>query len=156
MSQNLISATFPAPEAVAVQQSLNEVKAKLNFLLSLQPKDVSSIIKTGNTFIPFVELANQTVIAHPEIMPGVFDKEEFMRDFNLFTSIRPILAQLHELTDGLEKTYYAVGSDALVSSLDVYGAVKQNKDKVPGLNITAEAMGAFFEKTKQKAVETAK
>lgn len=156
MSQNLISATFPAPEAAAVQQSLNDVKAKLNFLLSLQSKDVNSIIKAGNAFIPFVELANQTVIAHPEIMSGVFDKEEFMRDFNLFTTIRPILAQLHELTDGLEKTYYAVGSDALVGSLDVYEAVKQNKDKVPGLNITAEAMGAFFKRSKQKAVETVK
>lgn len=154
MAQNLISASFSATDLAEVQQDLSAVKTKLSFLLSLQPADINGIIKTGNTFIPFVELSNQTLTAHPEIMSGVFDKEEFIRDYTLFTSIRPILAQLNELADGLEKTYYAVGSDAFVASLEVYNAVKFNKDKVPGLNVTAESMAAYFKKTKSKSLET--
>lgn len=156
MAQNLISANFSAADFAEVQQDLLTVKNKLSFLLSLQPADINGIIKTGNTFIPFVELSNQTLIAHPEIMSGVFDKEEFMRDYTLFAAIRPILAQLNELADGLEKTYYAVGSDTFVASLEVYDAVKFNKDKVPGLNTTAESMSAFFKKTKSKPVEAIK
>jgi hypothetical protein len=156
MAQNLISATLSATEAAEVQQDLTAVKNKLSFLLSLQPEEISGIIKTGNTFIPFVEIAKQTVEAHPEIMSGVFDKEEFLNDYNLFTTIRPILAQLNELVDGLGKTYHAAGSDTFVASLEVYDAVKLNKDKVPGLNATAESMAAFFKKTKAKAAETVK
>jgi len=156
MAQNLISASLPAADAAEVKQSLSLVKSKLSFLLSLQPADMNSMIKTGNTFIPFVDLAHQTATSHPEILSGVFEKDEFMRDFNLFTDLRPILAQLHELVDGLEKTYYAAGSDAFVASLEVYNAVKLNKDKVPGLNATAESMATFFKKTKNKTDDTAK
>ena len=44
----------------------------------------------------------------------------------------------------------AVGSDTLLASLDVYGAVKQNKDKVPGLAVVADKMAVFFKKSKAK------
>ena len=74
-----------------------------------------------------------------------------MRDCNLFNAIRPLLNQLNELSESLQKTYYAVGSDAFVAALEVYSAVKQNKDKVPGLNVTADEMGVFFKKAKAKA-----
>jgi hypothetical protein len=34
--------------------------------------------------------------------------------------------------------------------------VKQNKDKVPGLKVTADEMGKFFKKTKTKSDTAAK
>ena len=150
MAQNLISATLSETDAVAIQQSLQDVKSKLGFLLSLQPADISSIIKVGNAFQPFIDSALRTSNSHPEILSGLFDKEEFIRDCNLFNAIRPLLNQLNELTESLQKTYYAVGSDAFVSALEVYSSVKQNKDKVPGLNVTADEMGIFFKKAKSK------
>ena len=61
MSQNLISATLPEAKAAEINQKLNEVKEALNFLLSIQPSEVSGIIKPGNTYQPFIELAGQTV-----------------------------------------------------------------------------------------------
>lgn len=67
MTQNLISATFSAEDAAAVQQNLIAAKSKLSFLISLQTEDVSAILKVGNAFLPFVDKAYQTVMAHPEI-----------------------------------------------------------------------------------------
>ena len=151
MAQNLISATLTDADAAAVQQSLLDAKSKLSFLLSLQPVDISSIVKVGNAYQPFIDQAFQTVNAHPEILSGLFDKEEFIRDCKLFNAIRPLLNQLNELADSLQKTYYAVGSDAFVSALEVYNAVKQNKDRVPGLNVTCDEMSQFFKKVKTKA-----
>jgi hypothetical protein len=150
MAQNLISATLSETDAVAIEQSLQEVKSKLGFLLSLQPADISSIIKVGNAYQPFLEKAYQALQAHPQILPEVFNKEEFIRDYNLFNAIRPLLNQLNEIAESLQNTYYAVGSDAFVAALEIYAAVKQNKDKVPGLNVTADEMSVFFKKAKAK------
>jgi len=150
MSQNLISATLQPADAAEVQQLLATAKSKLSFLLSLSSDDVSGIFIAGNSYLPFIELAFQVVQSHPEILPAVFDKDEFMRDYQLLTTIRPILLQINELAESIQKTLYAVGSDSMVAALDVYAAVKQNKDKVPGLNATADQMAVFFKKAKSK------
>ena len=67
MSQNLISATFPAEDAADVQQNLAAAKAKLSFLLSLQTEDVVTLFKAGNAYLPFIDKAYQTMQAHPEL-----------------------------------------------------------------------------------------
>lgn len=151
MTQNLISATLSATDATEIQQNLMAAKAKLNFLLSLQTEDVSTLFKVGNAYLPFIDLAYQTMMAHPEILSGIFDKDEFARDYNLLNTLRPIFNQINELAESIQKTFIAVGSDTLIAALEVYSAVKQNKDKVPGLAATADEMGVFFKKSKTKA-----
>ena len=150
MSQNLISANLPAEDAADVQQSLAAAKAKLSFLLSLQTEDVISLFKVGNAYLPFIDKAYQTMVAHPEIIPPVFNKDEFIQDYNLLSTLRPIFTQINELAESIRKIFTAVGSDALLAALEVYSAVKQNKDKVPGLAITADEMAVFFKKSKAK------
>ena len=154
MSQNLISATLSAQDAAEVQQHLINAKTKLNFLLSLQTADVITLFKAGNAYLPFIDLAFQVVKAHPEIIPPVFDKEEFNRDYQLLSSLRPIFNQINELAESIQKTFTAVGSDAMIGALDIYTAVKQNKDKVPGLAATAEEMAVSFKKSKAKSEPT--
>lgn len=151
MSQNLISAALSAEDAAAVQESLATAKEKLGFLLSLQTEDVVTLFKAGNAYLPFIDKAYQTMLAHPEILPPVFNQEEFAQDYNLLNSLRPIFTQIDELAESIRKTFTAVGSDSLVSALEIYSAVKQNKDKVPGLAATAAEMAVFFKKTKTKA-----
>ena len=46
----------------------------------------------------------------------------------------------------------SVHGKKMVASLEVYSAVKQNKDKVPGLAYTADEMAVFFKKSRQKAI----
>lgn len=153
MAQNLISATLPAEDATAVQQSLTDAKLRLGFLLSLQTEDIVNLFKVGNAYLPFIEKTYQAMQAHPEIIPPVFDKDEFTRDYQLLNALRPIFNQINELAEGIQKTFQAVGSDAMVEALEVYGAVKQNKDKVPGLAATADEMAVFFKKSKAKSVK---
>lgn len=154
MAQNLITATLSADDAAEVQLKLKEAKEKLGFLLSLQASDISGIVKLGNAYLPFIDIVNRTVNEHPEILPSVFDKEEYSKDYALLNSLRPIVEQLNELAESVQKTFYAVGSDVLVASLDVYSLVKQQKDKVPGLKATADEMAAFFKKAKATKAES--
>ena len=58
---------------------------------------------------------HQVVETHPEILPAVFDKEEFMKDYELFNKLRPVYNLMNELAEGLQKTFTAVGSDTLVA-----------------------------------------
>lgn len=154
MAQNLISATLSAEDAAAVQENIAEAKSKLNFLLSLQTADIITLFKPGNAYLPFIDKVYQTMIAHPEIIPPVFNKEEFDRDYQLLSALRPIFNQINELAEGIQKTFTAVGSDAIVGALEVYGAVKQNKDKVPGLAATADEMAVFFKRSRAKTEAT--
>lgn len=151
MAQNLISASLSAAEAAEVLQSLTSVKTKMPFLSTLQKTDVSGLFKVGNAFLPFIDKIYQVVTTHPEILPAIFDKEEFLRDYELLNTIRPIFNQINELAEGIQKTFTAVGSDTLVSSLEVYASVKQNKDKVVGLSVISDELAVFFKKAKVKA-----
>ena len=49
----------------------------------------------------------------------------------------------------------AVSSDAITGALEVYSAVKQNSDRVPGLKVAATEMSEFFKRTKKKETVTA-
>ena len=150
MSQNLISASISAELKASILQRLTSVKTDLNFLLSLQPAEVQSLFKAGDGYAPFMDKAYNAAIDHPEILPGIFDVEEFKKDYRLAKDIIPIVNMVNELAEGLQKTQIAVNSDTMGESLDVYAAVKQNKDKVPGLNVLADEMAVFFKKTKKK------
>lgn len=154
MAQNLISATLSAQDAAVVQQNLSNAKSTLSFLLSLQTSDIITLFKAGNAYLPFIDKAYQAMQAHPEIIPPVFNKEEFERDYQLLSALRPIFNQINELAEGIQKTFTAVGSDAMIGALEVYSAVKQNKDKVPGLVATAEEMAVFFKRSKAKTATT--
>jgi hypothetical protein len=150
MAQNLVSAVLPSEDAAAILQNLADAKAKLQFLLTLQGADIQSLVKVGNTFLPFIEQAYQVAKDHPEILPGIFDKEEFIRDCELLKSLRPILNQIKELAESLQNTFFAASSDAMVGALEVYAAVKQNRDKVPGLNVAADEMAVYFKRSPRK------
>jgi len=149
-SQNLISASL-APETKAdIMGKLDDIRKQLAFLLSLQPGDIQGLFKAGNGYAPFLEKAYFAVNQHPQIMPGVFDVEEFRKDYNLSKDLGAIVSQINQLADGLNNTMIAVNSDTMAASLEVYAAVKQNRDKVPGLNVIAQEMGEFFKKAKKK------
>jgi len=156
MAQNLISASLSAADAALIQQSLTAVKDKLTFLSTLQAADISGLFKVGNAYMPFIDKIHEVVIAHPEILPGIFNKEEFLRDYDLFIALRPIFNQINELAEGVQKTYTALGSDTLVSALEVYSAVKQSKDKVPGLSVMNDELAVYFKRTRVKAEAAAK
>lgn len=149
--QNLISATVSPEDKADILQKLKDIKEKLNFLISLQPDEIKSLIKMGNSYLPFVDKAHEAVTAHPEIMPGTFDLEEFKRDYSLTKDLIPIMNEVNALAEGLQNTMMAVRSDAMNSSLEIYGAVKSNVDRIPGLNVTAGEMSDFFKKAKRKS-----
>lgn len=153
-NQNLISTTLPTELKESIETQLSEIKSQLNFLLALQPDDIQGLFKAGNSYYPFIDRAYETVTKHPEILPNVFNIEEFKKDYNLSKNLTPIVNQIKELAEGLEKTLTAINSDSLAAALDVYAVVKLNRDKVSGLNVVADDMAKFFQKPNRKKADT--
>ena len=87
-------------------------------------------------------------------MAGTFNIEDFKRDCVLGKDLGEILGVLGELTESVEETFYAVNSDSMVELLEVYAAVQNNVDKVPGMDANASEMKAFFKKTKRDKTDT--
>ncbi len=147
-AQNLASGTVTPETIASVTESIAAIKAGLPMLVILQPKQKKEFVKVGNTYLPFIEMGYETVRDHPNIMPGVFDVEEFKRDYQLAKDLVPILNQLSELTESVEDTIFAANSDAMSAALEIYAAVQSNKDKIPGMDTMAGKMAGFFKKTR--------
>ena len=154
--QNLISASISPEAKTEVLQKVGEIKTRLPFLVTLQPAEIQGLFKAGDGYAPFVEKAYNVVCDHPNIMAGIFNTDEFKRDFLLAKDLTPISNQLTELTEAVQNTLIAVNSDAMSEALEVFAAVQQNKDKIPGLNTIAVEMAQFFKKTKRAKPTAAK
>ena len=113
------------------------------------------MFKVGNGYTPFVEKAYNVVNSHPDILPGVFDIHEFKKDYQLSKDLTTIVDQINQLSASLNDTLMAVSSDAITGALEIYSAVKQNSDRVPGLQVAATEMAEFFKRTRKKVSVTA-
>jgi hypothetical protein len=148
-TQNLVSASISPELKTSIMAKLNGLKNDLGFVVSLLPQQKNEYLKVGNVMLPFLDKAYNAATAHPEILSSVFDKDEFIKDYQLTKELIPIANQLSELTSAVEATLYAANSDSMVEALEVYAAVQQNKDKVPGLDTVAAELKAFFKKGKK-------
>jgi len=146
-AQNLVSAHLAPETKTEILKAISDVRNRLEFLLSLQTKEIQGIFKASSGFAPFLELCYQATNKHPEILPNVFDATEFKQDYLLSRDLSEIASEIAQLSDALEKTLMAVNSDSMTAGLEVYAAVKQNRDKVAGLGVVADKMGEFFKRT---------
>lgn len=150
MKQNLISADFPAEKAQEIINKIEGIKSELPFLVTLNPEEKNELVKLGNHFRSFVEKAKQVLDSNPEVMPQVFNNNEFYRDYNLLNNLTPILNELNQLREAIEDTIFVTSSDLLSASLDIYANVQLNKDKIPGMDTIYQEMKEFFKRTKRK------
>jgi hypothetical protein len=155
-SQNLVSYTLTAEKKTAINQTLDSLKDHFSFTIPLTPAEIKSIFKAGDSYSPFIEKAYNALNQFPQIMPAIFDAQEFKNDYQLAMDLTAIITKLKGLLESLENTQVAAFSDAMVGGLEIYSHVQANKDKVPGLNAIADDMGSHFKKSKKPKDETKK
>lgn len=144
--QNLVSASLTPEARDQILRLVGEVRAKLGFLLSLGTDEKAGLFKAGKEYLPFVEGCHRVAAGHPEILPGVFDRAEFEKDYALGRDLAVIADSLAQLNTAVAQTLTAVHSDGLSEALEVYAAVKANRDRVPGLDAVADDLSRFFQK----------
>lgn len=88
--------------------------------------------------------ASLAVTNFPNILPTSFDKTEYGKDTTLFKALAEIKLLTDSLQEKVDQTYMAVGSEAMVASLEVYAYVQTAADRTPGLKTVADKLKDRF------------
>jgi hypothetical protein len=151
--QNLVSVTITPEMKEAIRQALADLKVKCRFSIVLTPEEIKGLVKAGEGYSIFLNKAYNAAITYPGIMPPVFNKDEFTKDYLFAQDLEEIVNECESFMETLRNTLIAACSDTMIEALEVYAAVQQNKDKVPGLNIVYEEMAKHFKRPRTKKEE---
>ena len=144
MSYANISATMVQADIDTVKTALGTINTKMPFLVTLEPDERKSLFKLGPKSADFVSDASTAVNNFPNILPTTFDKTEYGKDTTLFKVLADLKFLVDSLKEKLDNTYMAVGSEAMIASLEVYAYVQTAADRTPGLQTVADKLKDRF------------
>ena len=151
MAYQNITATLTDKDIQEIKAALQQIQAKLPFLVTLSVEERRKLVKMGDKSLAFVKNSLTAAQSNRDILPASFDLDEFGRDYQLATKLTELLIGLQQLTEQVDDTLMAVSSEAMTSSLTVYDYVKTAAKKTPGLKTLAEQLGERFKAIKAKS-----
>ncbi|WP_392479148.1 hypothetical protein [Nostoc sp. C110] len=152
--QNITGSLTPA-DIQEIKTAFATIEAKLPFLVTLSVEERRKLFKMGDKSLAFVNTSLTAAQSNRDILPASFDVDEFVRDYQLAATLSELLIGLRQLTEQVDDTLMAVGSETMSSSLTVYDYVKTAAKKTPGLKTIAEQLGERFKAIKSKPAKTA-
>ncbi|MEH1833094.1 MAG: hypothetical protein V7L29_13685 [Nostoc sp.] len=155
MAYQNITASLSPQDIQEVKAALQTVQQKLPFLVTLSTEERRKLVKMGDKSLAFVNNSVSAAQSNREILPATFDVEELVRDYQLVAALTELLISIQQLSEQVDDTLMAVGSEAMTSSLTVYDYVKTASKKTPGLKIVAEQLGERFKAIKGRPTKAA-
>lgn len=143
MPDNRVSASLSQADQQAVLAAIDIIREKLPFLIDLTPDERRALPKMGDSSRGFVTQALTIATQNEDILPRSFDLNEMRGDLELLDSLRPVLNALSQLSELVEDTYTAVGSEAYTSALLVYQYARA-AGKGSALDGALDALGQRF------------
>lgn len=122
--QNLISATLDSVVAADVLQKINDSKAALPFLINLSKEQRKKYRKMGPKSVDYVSDTKVGAQQFPNSLPQDFPLGEFEKDAVLVRQLYPLLVASQSLTEALNDTIMAIGSDCMKEADEVYSFLK--------------------------------
>jgi hypothetical protein len=144
MAYQNIAASLSPQDIQEIKAALQTVQKKLPFLITLSTEERRKLVKMGDKSLAFVNNSVTAAQSNREILPATFDVEELVRDYQLASALTELLISMQQLTEQVDDTLMAVGSEAMTSSLTVYDYVKTASKRTPGLKTVAEQLGERF------------
>ena len=155
MAYQNIAATLSPQDIQEIKAALQTVQRKMPFLITLSTEERRKLVKMGDKSLAFVNNSITAAQSNREILPATFDVEELVQDYQLAAALTELLTSMQQLTEQVDDTLMAVGSEAMTSSLTVYDYVKTASKKTPGLKTVAEQLGERFKAiSKGKSAKT--
>jgi hypothetical protein len=150
MPDNRISAALTQADRQAVLAAVNTIREKLPFLIDLTPDERRTLLRMGDKSRGFVAQALTVAEQNEDILPRSFDVAEMRKDVDLLAALDPIMASLSQLSELVEDTYMAVGSEAYASALLVYQFARA-AGKGAALDGALDALGQRFARKSKAA-----
>lgn len=154
MPVNRVSAVLPQSDIDVVMSSIGAIKQKLPFLTELTMEERKLMPKLGDKSRAFVEKSLELATQNPGFLPRDFDVEEMRKDVNLFKGTYAIQQALTKLSEAVNDTVTAAGSEAYVAALLVYNYAKINGISTAGLDAVLDELGQRFARKVKAAKPT--
>ncbi|MHC5744797.1 MAG: hypothetical protein ACYTXT_23435 [Nostoc sp.] len=155
MAYQNIAASLSPQDIQEIKAALQTVQKKMPFLITLSTEERRKLVKMGDKSLAFVNNSITAAQSNREILPATFDVEELVQDYQLAAALTELLTSMQQLTEQVDDTLMAVGSEAMTSSLTVYDYVKTASKKTPGLKTVAEQLGERFKAIKGRPTKAA-
>ncbi|MDT7540321.1 MAG: hypothetical protein QOE33_225 [Acidobacteriota bacterium] len=143
MPDNRISASLSAADRQAVLDAINVIRQKLPFLIDLSPEERHTLPKMGDSSQAFVSQALQVAEQNTDILPRSFDVGEMRKDVDLLAALSPVRNALAQLSELVEDSYMAIGSEAYTAALLLYQYAR-SAGKGAALDGALDALGQRF------------
>ena len=128
MAYQNITASLSPQDIQEVKAALQKVQQKLPFLITLSTEERRKLVKMGDKSLAFVNNSVTAAQSNPEILPATFKVEELVRDYQLAAVLTELLISIQQLTEQVDDTLMAVGSEAMTSSLTVYDTATRSHE----------------------------
>jgi uncharacterized phage infection (PIP) family protein YhgE len=125
MKQNIISTTLADPDKTAIITAIDDIEAKMRFMINLTPEERKRLRKMGSKSVDYVQQCHKGAINFPNIFPAIVNVGEFTKDMDLIATLQDIKQRLQSVEEAIDDTIMAAGSDAMKSADEVYRYLKQ-------------------------------
>ncbi len=124
MATNLVSGSLPADTRQQIFDLIDQAKGLMPYLVALSADQRRDLLHLGDRTEAFVRRAQYMANRHTGILARDFNLDELNSDLDLYYGLREVQQALLHLTELVNDTVAAVGSDAYSGALDVYAYAK--------------------------------
>jgi hypothetical protein len=150
--QNLISAAVEDAVVTTVLNQINDAKNALPFLLNLSTQNRKKYRKMGPKSVDYVNDNLAGAKQFPNALPKDFSIEEFSKDAVLIKQLYPLLVATQSLSEALNDTILALGSDSMKEADEVYSYLKLAAKTDSNAKTLVEQIGKRFKGQGKKRV----
>jgi arginine deiminase len=145
-----IEATLSVEDLKEITAAIATIQTKMPFLISLSAEERRRLYKMGDKRLAFVQNSLNAAQNNQGILPNSFDFNGYVLDCELAKNLNEVMMSLNQVSEQVDDTLVAVGSEAMSSSLTVYDYVKTAAKKTPGLKNISDQLGTLFKAIKTK------
>ncbi|QNH61373.1 hypothetical protein [Hymenobacter sediminicola] len=155
-NRNLFDTELKAADQAAALQHLQELQKLLPYLRTMQEGDANKLRKMRLLDADLTRKAVEAVEQVPQILPGTFEKDAYLRDGRLLVGTQAIYLAAKALTQQLEDTMRLLHDETAQQTSEVYAAAKQAAKKDAAYRARFEEMERHFASSKSSASAAAK
>lgn len=149
--ENKHNQNIPEEVLTQVTTKLNEILTLVKpFAVTLTPEERKSMLKMGDKSNSFVEKALEYTRTNPEFVPAYLNVAEFETDFVETKNLIGVMSLATQVSNSIDDTQLAAGSEAYHAALYYYGNVQQSAAvNVPGAKAIYDELKKRFPNTRK-------
>lgn len=144
---NLFSHDLKPDSLAKIKQAFATIRDEMPFLRSIPEGQANRLRKRKIDDAALIAKGGRAVAQMPSVMPGLFTKDEFVRDAALLGAVAEVLSEANSLRTLIDDTARQLHSETSEQQGEVYAAFRQASKK----NAEARTLFQEMEQHKKKA-----